>query len=666
MQKIIISSLNQIGRNIFKKIITQNIPNLKIIAAGFDGDIQTDLIRLLKFDNTYGRWEINDINLIKQGTKHYLLINKQKIEIFKISKSLSYYNKFSHRIIIETRKDIPNNIQKNIKSSTCSIYLANNLSILKTKLPNLLNCGTSESLFQNEFLNVLESYQPEGIIISETASKSRGSNLNLISEEEISENNNIYNKKFDNINIMIAPTAHICVFSISIKLGITTNRDKIIKTLTKSESIKLSNVQVSGKIIDNPTPIIINEDSIQLFESGLLRMQAWHDNIASYAQHVINCIYNKKTINKKHRITNIINSKKEFTQSISKNIKISNNKNANIAINGAGRIAMSIIRLLSQSNNLKLKTIAYHNTDSLIERLGWDSIFGYFKGSLKKISENEIIINNQIIKIVASAETSNDICKLPWGKEKIDLVFDTTGVFKNYNELENHIKAGAKKVILSCPFKDEDDKIQSLSIINGLNNHIAKNEKIISASSCTTNALAPVIKIINDKLTILSTSFTTIHSVTASQKVIDQRSKKHERGRSSINTILTTTGAAKSIAYIMPELKNKICGDSLRVNSIDGSIVIANLIINGHISPDTINQLLWESSENEYRDIIHYSNNIGSVKEIIGTSAAGIISGNSTQTIKLKNNKTMVKVEIFYDNEYGYANQLTRLANSII
>jgi glyceraldehyde 3-phosphate dehydrogenase len=282
---------------------------------------------------------------------------------------------------------------------------------------------------------------------------------------------------------------------------------------------------------------------------------------------------------------------------------------------------------------------------TLAHLLKYDSTFGSYPG---KISVDGDTINVDGDKIKISAIRSP--AEIPWGKLGADIVLESTGVFREKAKIMPHIDAGAKKVLLSVPAKDEVDA----TVVLGVNDDTLKPEhKIISNASCTTNSLAPVAKVLNDNFKIVHGLMTTIHSYTNDQKILDLPHKDLRRGRAAaVNIIPTTTGAAKAIGKIIPELDGKMNGIAVRVPTQDASLTDLTVIVEKKVSgPDEVNAAMKAAAEGDLKGILQYTEDPIVSRDIIGNPYSSIFDSGMTNVI----GGNMIKVLAWYDNEWGYS-----------
>jgi glyceraldehyde 3-phosphate dehydrogenase len=336
----------------------------------------------------------------------------------------------------------------------------------------------------------------------------------------------------------------------------------------------------------------------------------------------------------------------------------------NLAINGFGRIGRSFLRVsLKDKEFMDMINIAAINdlTDlkNIVHLLKFDSTFGRFDGEIDIDENNSLLIINKEVKIKILAE--KDPLNLPWKNMDIYFVVESSGKFTDGNNAIKHIEAGAKKVIISAPAKNVD-----VTILFGVNDSKFEFEKhnIISMASCTTNSLAPVLKVLNDKFGIQNGYMTTTHAYTNDQRLLDSFHKDPRRSRSALMSIIpTTTGAAKAIGEIIPELKGKIDGLALRVPVSNGSIADIVLTLKKEVTKEDINKSLKEASQSYLKGILSYTEEPLVSTDIIGDSHSSIVDGLSTMVLGDKG--TNVKILSWYDNEWSFACRLVDLIKFI-
>ncbi len=323
-----------------------------------------------------------------------------------------------------------------------------------------------------------------------------------------------------------------------------------------------------------------------------------------------------------------------------------------IAINGFGRIGRSLTRVLQQHNNIQLVAINdLVDSTTLAHLLKYDSVHGKFDGEISS-GKNSISINNKTIQTFNERDPKN----LPWKDLNIDIVIEATGLFLTQDLASQHLVAGAKKVILSAPPKSDNIK----TIVLGINDHILNGtENTISNASCTTNAVAPLIKVLHDLYHIESAYITTVHSYTSDQTLHDSPHKDLRRARAGAQSIIpTTTGAAKAITKIFPDLDGNIGGCGIRVPVPNGSLIDISVILKEDTSVEAINKAFKEASKTYLKGILEYTEDPIVSIDIIGNSHSCIFDSKLTSITG-----QMVKLVGWYDNEMGYSNRLADLIN---
>ena len=319
----------------------------------------------------------------------------------------------------------------------------------------------------------------------------------------------------------------------------------------------------------------------------------------------------------------------------------------NIAINGVGRIGKLILKLLV-TNNLNLKYVNELNGDihSLLHSLEFDSIHGKWLADFEA-KDNDLFINGR--KIRTSFYNNIETLIL----EDIDILIDCTGVNKSSKVLEKYFHAGVKKVLVSAPI----DETNIANIVYGVNQfaYDPSKHRIITAASCTTNCIAPIIKVLHENIGIKHGSISTIHNLTNSQTLVDIPNVNLRRGRSAINNLIpTTTGSAKAISLIYPELKGKLNGHAIRVPLLNASLTDCVFEMKSDVTSLQINNLFKNASANELKNILGYEERPLVSSDYINDPRSSIIDALSTIVI----NKRQLKVYAWYDNEWGYANRL--------
>jgi glyceraldehyde-3-phosphate dehydrogenase type I len=328
-----------------------------------------------------------------------------------------------------------------------------------------------------------------------------------------------------------------------------------------------------------------------------------------------------------------------------------------IGINGLGRIGRLVLRQYLSNPSDDIEIIAANDLtpiDDLVYLLRFDSVHGKVPYDIK-IGSDYIQFGSKKLMIL----NEKDPLKLPWKKLGVDIVLECTGLFRRHDDAVKHITAGASKVIISAPSESAD-----LTIVQGVNEdaYNPRTHHIISNASCTTNSLAPAVKILNDTFGIEHLLVTTVHAYTASQGLVDRSARKIRRGRAAaISLIPTSTGAAKATSLVLPELKDKVDALAIRVPVPDGAITDIVAELKSNVTVDEVNEALRNASTGKLKGILGYSEDELVSADIIGDTHSGIVDGTSTKVIDNK----MVKVLVWYDNEYGYAKKLLELAEYI-
>jgi glyceraldehyde 3-phosphate dehydrogenase len=325
-----------------------------------------------------------------------------------------------------------------------------------------------------------------------------------------------------------------------------------------------------------------------------------------------------------------------------------------VAVNGFGRIGRMVTRIIQNQPNIELVAINdLTDAKTLAHLFKYDSVHGRFNG-IVEATASEIIINGKSVKITSEKDPAN----LPWKSLNIDIVIESTGRFLTKDSAQAHINAGAKKVILSAPPKSDDIS----TVVLGINDEIITgNEKIISNASCTTNAAAPLIKVLHDFYHIESAYITTVHSYTGDQSLHDSPHKDLRRARAgALSIIPTTTGAAKAITKIFPDLDNKIGGCGIRVPVPNGSLIDISLNLKEDTTVEAINQKFKEASETYLKGILEYTEDPVVSVDIIGNTHSSIFDAQLTSITG-----HMVKIMGWYDNEVGYSNRLVDLIKKV-
>lgn len=329
-----------------------------------------------------------------------------------------------------------------------------------------------------------------------------------------------------------------------------------------------------------------------------------------------------------------------------------------VGINGFGRIGRLVFR--AGINNPDIEFVGINDLvppDNLAYLLRYDSTHGTFQGKVEA-KDDGIVVNGHFIPCVSIRNPA----ELPWGKSGADYVVEATGLFTNHEGAANHLKAGAKRVIISAPTKDPD-RVPTLVV--GVNHHLFDSAKdtIVSNASCTTNCLAPIAKVINDNFGLTEGLMTTVHAMTATQPTVDGPSKKDWRGGRSAaqNIIPSSTGAAKAVALVLPELKGKLTGMAFRVPTPDVSVVDLTFKTAKATSYKEICAAMKEASEGELQGILGYTEDEVVSTDFQGDTRSSIFDAGAG----LELNSNFFKVVAWYDNEWGYSNRVIDLILSI-
>ncbi|MEE4311890.1 MAG: type I glyceraldehyde-3-phosphate dehydrogenase [candidate division KSB1 bacterium] len=322
-----------------------------------------------------------------------------------------------------------------------------------------------------------------------------------------------------------------------------------------------------------------------------------------------------------------------------------------VAINGFGRIGRLVYRIMenqSEFNVVHINDIT--DAKTLGHLLKYDSVHGKFDGVIE-VKDKAIVVDGKTVNVSAERDPAN----LPWSELGIDVVVESTGVFRKHAEISKHIQAGAKKVLLTVPAKDEIDA----TIVLGVNDDDLKStDKIVSNASCTTNCLAPVVKVLNDEFGLKRGLMTTVHAYTNDQKILDLPHKDLRRARAAgMSIIPTTTGAAKAVGKVIPELNGKLDGFAMRVPTPDGSVVDLVAELKKNASKEEINAAMKTAAEGALKGILEYTEDPLVSTDIIGNPHSSIFDSLSTMVME----DNLVKVVSWYDNEWGYSNRVVDL-----
>ncbi len=327
-----------------------------------------------------------------------------------------------------------------------------------------------------------------------------------------------------------------------------------------------------------------------------------------------------------------------------------------LGINGFGRIGRMVFRAAVENFSNDIEVVGINDLldpEYLAYMLKYDSVHGAFKGDVK-VEDGHLVVNGKKIRVTAEMDPAN----LKWNEVAADVVVESTGFFLTDETARKHIQAGAKKVIMSAPSKDATPMF-----VYGVNHKTYAGQDIISNASCTTNCLAPITKVLNDKFGVKRGLMTTVHAATATQKTVDGPSKKDWRGGRGIleNIIPSSTGAAKAVGKVLPELNGKLTGMSLRVPTSDVSFVDLTCELNTPATYEEICAAMKEASEGELKGVLGYTNEAVVSTDFRNDSHTSIFD----EKAGIQLDPTFVKVCAWYDNEWGYSNKVLEMARVI-
>ena len=323
-----------------------------------------------------------------------------------------------------------------------------------------------------------------------------------------------------------------------------------------------------------------------------------------------------------------------------------------VGINGFGRIGRMVFR--ASLNFPEIEVVGINDlcpADYLAYMLKYDTMHGQFNGTIDyNVEKGQLIVNGQAIRVTAEKDPAN----LKWNEVGAEYVVESTGLFLTKEKAEAHIKAGAKRVVMSAPSKDDTPMF-----VMGVNNKTYAGQTIVSNASCTTNCLAPIAKVINDKFGMVEGLMTTVHSTTATQKTVDGPSMKDWSGgrAASGNIIPSSTGAAKAVGKVIPALNGKLTGMSLRVPTLDVSVVDLTCTLAKDVTYDEICQAMKEASEGELKGILGYTEDAVVSSDFLGDPRTSIFDAKAGIQLSPR----FVKVVSWYDNEWGYSNKVLEL-----
>ena len=321
-----------------------------------------------------------------------------------------------------------------------------------------------------------------------------------------------------------------------------------------------------------------------------------------------------------------------------------------VGINGFGRIGRLVFRAAMAKDNVEIVGINdLISVDYMAYMLRYDTMHGQFNGSIE-VKDGALVVNGHAIRVTAEKDPAN----LKWNEVGAEYVVESTGLFLTKEKAEAHIKAGAKRVVMSAPSKDDTPMF-----VMGVNNKTYAGQTIVSNASCTTNCLAPIAKVLNDKFGMVEGLMTTVHSTTATQKTVDGPSMKDWRGgrAASGNIIPSSTGAAKAVGKVIPALNGKLTGMSLRVPTLDVSVVDLTCTLAKDVTYDEICAAMKEASEGELKGILGYTEDAVVSSDFLGDARTSIFDAKAGIQLSPR----FVKVVSWYDNEWGYSNKVLEL-----
>ncbi|MDH0674014.1 type I glyceraldehyde-3-phosphate dehydrogenase [Empedobacter sp. GD03861] len=326
-----------------------------------------------------------------------------------------------------------------------------------------------------------------------------------------------------------------------------------------------------------------------------------------------------------------------------------------IGINGFGRIGSLVFGVAFERNDIEIVGINdLVDVDYLAYMLKYDSVHGKFNGEVK-VENGNLIVNGQTIRVTAERDPAN----LKWDEVGADIVIEATGLFLTKETAGKHIEAGAKKVVLTGPSKDDTPMF-----VMGVNHEsVTAEDTIVSNASCTTNCLAPLAKVIHENFGIVEALMTTVHATTATQKTVDGPSMKDWRGGRSamVNIIPSSTGAAKAVGKVIPELNGKLTGMSFRVPTVDVSVVDLTVKLAKETNYDEIKKVMREAAEGDLKGIVGYTEDAVVSQDFVGDTRTSIFDAEAGIML----NPTFVKLVAWYDNEIGYSNKVVDLVQHI-
>ncbi|MGD8377250.1 MAG: type I glyceraldehyde-3-phosphate dehydrogenase [Acidobacteriota bacterium] len=316
-----------------------------------------------------------------------------------------------------------------------------------------------------------------------------------------------------------------------------------------------------------------------------------------------------------------------------------------IGINGFGRIGRSVLRILTERDDMEVVAVNdLFDNQALAYLLQHDTVMGRFRGTVE-IQDDVMVVNGQSIRMLESPDPG----ALPWGKMEVDVVVESTGRFRTRESLQPHLEAGARRIVLTVPSKDPVDA----TVVIGVNDdEIRKEHRIISNASCTTNCLAPLVKVLDEAFGLEKGFMTTVHAYTNDQRLADVPHKDLRRSRAAAQNIIpTTTGAAKAVGKVLPHLQGRLDGVAMRVPVPDGSVVDLSVRLGGEPTPEDVNAAVRKAAEGALQGVLEYSTQPIVSSDVIGNPHSSIFDAACTQSA----GEGFVKTVSWYDNEWGYS-----------
>ena len=328
-----------------------------------------------------------------------------------------------------------------------------------------------------------------------------------------------------------------------------------------------------------------------------------------------------------------------------------------VAINGFGRIGRTVFRVIAERPDSGIEIVAVNDIaddNTLAHLLKYDTVFGRFPGDIV-VGDGVMSAGGHTVKMLEERAPAN----LPWSELGVDVVVESTGIFRTRAALDKHLEAGAKRVILTVPSKDPVDATVVIGVNDG---DLTPDAKLVSNASCTTNCLAPIAKVLDDAFGITSGIMTTVHAYTNDQRVADTPHSDLRRARHAAENIIpTSTGAAKAIGQVLPSLDGKLDGMAMRVPVPDGSIVDLVVVLSRNVTVEEVNVAMKAAADGEMKGILEYTDEPIVSSDVIGNPASSIFDSSLTKVV----NGNMVKVVSWYDNEWGYSNRVVDLLEAM-